>query len=475
MRRSLVPIVVAGALIPMASVAQILTAENQAELCVASFEGKPAVDKDLLAYAIVVAAGGASFLDGSNPAGFRDRAVQLQTADGVLSEPVYVMLNYGLIGDRVERNRPFGPSVDLRTNERALAVRNKIGEIVREELQFLVNDGSFPPGSTALYTTRRRPDVTGAPVLERNWKNTRHVFEYESSLVILCEPASTPTSEAVAAKAANSIASFADTVRLRGTVKDLTVKATPSDIKTAKPATVSYKRDEKADTNNFGLNGVLGVHMGDPTGAFDLLPFVSYENRAVTGNKGDVVKVSPGVLLGYKYASNEFSLYSRLEAALLEDVHQDARQAKARLYVDPAIALGNGNGILFGTYLPPIGPLQLRPELTLIGDASDVYKRGSSKELAGASDYFGLGGELSLRTRFDAGQPLSDFVLQLGVRHLSLFGDVNKNVARRWFASLEFAPQNFPYLGIRFALSKGENDDTFQNEETYGLELTLRY
>jgi hypothetical protein len=123
----------------------------------------------------------------------------------------------------------------------------------------------------------------------------------------------------------------------------------------------------------------------------------------------------------------------------------------------------------------PIGHLQWRPDLTLIGDVSYVIDTGTNPALAGANNYFGLGGELSLHTRLDLGQPISDFDLQAGVRFLRLLGDISKQEALRWFWTFNYAPTNFPYIGIALSFSKGENDDTFKDEDIYSLNFTVRY
>jgi hypothetical protein len=184
-----------------------------------------------------------------------------------------------------------------------------------------------------------------------------------------------------------------------------------------------------------------------------------------------------------------FALHSRLETTYIADLEEDASQGKLRFYVDPAFALRRsstgtaqrsppndpGPGILFGSYLRPIGPLQVRPELTIIGDVSLVFDDGDNEQLAGADAYAGIGGLVSLRARLNLGQPISDFELEGGVRYLRLFGDIEQTLADRWFASLTYSPQNLPYLGVGLTYNSGQNDDTFQKIEFYGLNVSLRY
>jgi hypothetical protein len=465
-----------AALVPLSVSAAVLTLENEAQLCTAVDQGRRAVDRDALAYAIVTEAGAGLYLDGANPTGIRDRAIQLKTSGGILSEPVYAVLN-AATRTVAEDNRPFGPNVDLRTDRRALEAQKAIVKALREELFFLMTRGSMAAGPQLTYRVEPRRIVGGA---RSDPANPELLFREDAPVVILCvagdpPPATAPPTRAQSTESpSTSIGAFiADAIRLRGAVKDLAVKA--DDLRSATPASISYERDEEADAYVLGLNAVVGFRFGDSTGAFDAIPYLSYERRDANGSQGDLEKLSPGVLVGYRIERAAFAVHSRVEGSLIEDLQQDASQGKLRVYVDPAIALGSGRGVLFGSYLKPVGPLRMRPDLTLIGDATAVFDDGTSAELAGASSYFGLGAQASLRLRLAVGQPLSDFVAEGGVRYLWLVGDIKKDSTTRWFGRLDYAPENFPYLGIGIVFTKGQNDDTLQDEETYGLEFTVRY
>jgi hypothetical protein len=113
--------------------------------------------------------------------------------------------------------------------------------------------------------------------------------------------------------------------------------------------------------------------------------------------------------------------------------------------------------------------------LTLIADISKVFRAGSNADLANAESYYGFGGELTLRARLELGQPISDVSFKVGVRNLFMSGDIREDTVRRWFGSIEYSPKNFPYVGVSLQFTKGQNDDTFQKEDTIGVGLTLRY
>jgi len=476
MNRYLAIVLIAATLLPDSLSAQVLTADNRTQLCTSTYQGEPAVDRDALAYAIVTKAGAGLYLDGSNPSGLRDGAIQLRSIGGIQSEPVYAILNCDTKTNAKE-NKPFGPNVDLNKNPSALQASKAIGKIMREELFFLTPDNPTPAGPDLTYRIIRRENLVGAPTTENDWANPVLLFRDDPPLVIVCdynrETLSSPNPATTSPEQVSSGVSAMDHFRLRGTVDALTVKA--NDLKSAKPATVTYQRNGLANTETFGINGVLGVRFGDSDGVVDVIPFISYENHSITGGKGNIEKLSPGLLFGYKIERPAFAIHTKLEASLIEDLHYDSSQVKLRVYADPAFALGKGWGVLFGSYILPIGPLQWRPDLTLISDVSHINDKGTNPALSEANNYFGLGGELSLRTRLNLGQPISDFDLQGGVRYLRLLGDISKQEARRWFCTLNYAPANFPYIGIALSFSKGENDDTFQDEEIYSLNFTVRY
>ncbi len=452
--------------------AAVLTAENKAQLCTTHYNGKRAVDKDALAFVIAIEARAGLYLDGSNPIGLRDGIIQLRSDKGIPSEPVYAVLKCLSKGGTAE-NRPFGPNIDLQKDKRAADACEAIHSNMSEDIDFLTINGSFVDGE-ATYRIERRTTAVGAPTESKDWDNPKLLFQDDSPLVIVCEEETTSAPPAPAPETSQHQISIADLVRLRGAVKDLTVKA--SDLRSAKPASVTYQHDGEANTERFGINGVLGLRFGDTAGVIDVIPFISYEKRSITGSdEDDIEKLSPGLLFGYKIERPSFAIHTRLEPSLMENLLYDSRQVKLRVYADPAFALGSGRGVLFGSYIMPIGPLQWRPDLTLIGDASHVYDKGSDPALSETNNYSGLGGELSLRVRLDLGQPISDFDLQAGVRYLRLFGDISKHQARRWFSALTYSPANFPYVGIALSFSRGENDDTFQKEDTLSLNFTVRY
>jgi hypothetical protein len=455
------------ALMAPAAAADVLTSVNESRLCRAMYKGRPAIDRDDLARAIVSSvANSMDYLDGANPGGVRNNAVDLTSQNGILSEPTYAIVHLD--------NHPFGPSVDLAKDKVAKTVADQIGLALDDDIFKLMDTGRYQTSDKKVTFVLQRNDIVGSPAEQADWKNPLLLFGGDSPLVVLCEDGPAPATPDVASpEKEKKGAPLADIVKLRGEVKDLSVRA--DKLKNASAAKIGYQRDGIKDVHTFGVNGVLGIGFENNSGSIGLTPYLSYEKHSATGHKDDVEKISPGFLFAYKIEEPAFAIHTRLEGSYMDDLEHNAEQGKLRLYIDPAIALGHGHGVLFGSYLTAIGPLQLRPDLTLLGDASYIFDRGSSKDLAGDKSYFGLGGEATLRARLGLGQPFSDFNLLVGARDLEIIHGLDQDRVFRWYGGVEYAPENFPYLGLSFTFTKGDNNDTFQKEELYEVGLTFRY
>lgn|GEM_PF-6810519 len=470
-RRSLaVALLLSG--IPAPALAEVLTEDNRALLCTRTYSGRPAVNLDTLALLIATKADATMLLDGANAGGVRDGAIQLVSMGTSLSEPIYAVVNAGRISPP-HANRPFGPDIDLKTNETAARARNAIAQELAE-LASLMETNVQVSGSVVYRVMR--PLTVGSRLTRADAANPLSLF-VGAGLVIACEVDPVQIVDAGAGNREQdpvpSSGGIALRPVLRGSVKDLAIAS--DDLKDAEAATIAYSEDRIAQTSTFELDAVAGLRIGSNSGSFELIPYLSYERKAITGDDGDIETLSPGLMAAWHYRTPEFGFDARLEASFIDDIEQRSHQGKVRLYVDPAIWLGQDVGTLFGGNLHIFSPLLLRPKLTLIVDASKVWRAGTNDELSNAKDYWGVGGDLSLRARLNVGSPVSDFVLTGGMRYLKLQGDIDLRQAHRWYGSLEFAPNNFPFVGLALEFNDGRNDDTFQREDTYSLALRLRY
>lgn len=125
---------------------------------------------------------------------------------------------------------------------------------------------------------------------------------------------------------------------LRGSVKDLSIAA--SDLKDAEAATVAYWEDKIAETTPFEVHAVAGLRIGSRSGSFEVIPYLSYERKAITGDDGDIKVLSPSMLAAWRFQRPGFGFHARLEASYIDDKEQGSHQSKICVYVDPAFWLG---------------------------------------------------------------------------------------------------------------------------------------
>jgi hypothetical protein len=453
--------------IASADPAAIFTDDNYAELCTDTYRGLKIVNLDALANRITTNAGALPYLDGANSSGVKDGAIQMRSTNGRLSEPMYAVVNID--------GATFGPRPEVSGNPNAVKARDDIRHSLTNQVSQVLQNGEIRGENYRYHIGEIATGVTPPSKSDRG--HFLYLFQDPPHAAIFCEDISKPNPKPQRGSDPNDprtseISSGPDSdFKLRGTVKDLSVST--KSLSDAKAATFTAEKDGVADDKIFGINGVAAVSIYKDDDGWEILPFISYENRSSRSHQGDIEKVSPGLLLSHLYTTRNFGIQSRLEGSYLADKHQDSEQAKFRLYLDPSFS--TKYGILFGSYLKTFGALQLRPDLTLIGDYSRVIDDGTNADLANAESYFGLGGELSVRTRLDMGRPISDFVLQAGIRELRLFGEIRENETRRLFGKLAYSPEDFPYLGVALSFEKGDNDDTFQEERVYGLRVEVRY
>lgn len=451
--------------------ATILTPDNADRLCRSDASGVAAVDPDRLAAIIVEQARvPLDLLDVANASGASDGMIRVQSLpDGTVGEPGYAVVNAGAVSPP-DANRPFGPNVMLESRKDASTARDAIARVVTDDLMRPADRGYERASATLTYRFRSIPP--GGPITS----DPSAYFGASRTVMILCE-------RSTAAQASNPPAGggrgnagpVTVTPRLRGTVAALAAApASLSELRSLEPAKISIERNEVADSTTFAVTGVAGLAIRSRSGLFSLIPYVSYDRRSVTGGANNIEKLSPGVLGSLHLERSYGALYASLEASFIDNLELDSRQGKLRLYLEPAFRLGGGNGILFGSYLRSIGPLELRPDFTGIIDVSRIFRRGTDPKLQNAQSYVGFGGQLELRARLHGPSIVSDLEFAIARRQMFMTG-IDDHRIGRWFGSVEYASRAFPYIGVRLSFTSGQNDDTFQQEETYQIGLALRY
>jgi hypothetical protein len=132
--------------------------------------------------------------------------------------------------------------------------------------------------------------------------------------------------------------------------------------------------------------------------------------------------------------------------------------------------------ILFGGYLPLIGPLALRPDIRGFFEARDVLDAGTDAALLKQNVYYGVGFDASLKMRFPFVPMLSKFSAEVGYKQMRLFEqNVNfDNVIMRE-ASLTYEPVESANYVIKGTYANGRDLVTFQEQKTFSAQLGIKY
>lgn len=459
----------------------VLTSANFERLCVGSFRGSSAVAPDVLALALASRAPGVlEYLDGASASGARNGAIDLVTDRNTPSEPAFAVRRLVLdptLGGSGAGEQPFGPAVDYSSEsvrQASDALQYSIGEMI-----FEINKENKIQDDSIIY---RIVDAQGQPIKLSSGESInihiRDIFVPDPTVIILCERASptggssSPVGEP-ASTAQPAKQTVLDLIRLRGDVPSLLVAQ--RDLADAVPAQVGLFKDFEADTRTVTLNGVLGVSLQHPDGDWQMIPYLSYQRTETDGDDDDINAVTPGLVGSYAWSSAAAALRVSLAGSYLIDIEQAARVGNVTLSADPTWQTAVGP--LFGGYLTPLGPIRFRPELRLTARSGWIFDEGNERsEFLGAQSYAGLGGIIGVQARLDYGQPWSDFLFSAGLEDLRIVaGDIDRNDVKRWTAGLQYAPKNFPYIGLGFNYSNGDNPETFQSEDYYRVGVDLRY
>jgi len=264
--------------------------------------------------------------------------------------------------------------------------------------------------------------------------------------------------------------------RIRGAASDLPNVAARSDLSGLEPATLSFARDDIAGTDTAHLNLVVGMRLGPSSRVWEAYPFVSYQRKETTGT-GDIDTFTPGMVIAYRKFEEHLAVRIRGEFSYVIDSEQSSEQVKARVYIEPGVILGDRHALFGQVWHVPLegGRLDILPELTIIGDLSDVRDPGSNPAFQGGGSYRGIGADFSMRLALGGFRnlDLSGWSLVAGRRQMWFSGDIVPDDPGRTHASLEYSWDAAP-VGIALTYSKGRNDDTFQAEDTLSLDLTWR-
>ena len=302
-------------------------------------------------------------------------------------------------------------------------------------------------------------------------------FKNEPPFAIKCEEVSTPGSRA---KEINkSIISALGGLRIRKDIDELTliteeptdetVKEREKGLKSAKLATFSVAQNYETDETTIGIEGAIGYRIQNFT------PFVAYETIEKSGDDNDIEVVSPGILYDKLFlkAIGPAAIHVRGKAFTALDLEQEAQRLAFEGSLEPGFSIAPGFAL--GGYSAPFdGPVWIRPSVQLIGEASHVVDAGSSVELAEADNFFGVGTKAGLKVKLPELPILNTATLSFDYRVLQMIAG-DDALYDQFEVSLDWTPEDLPYLGVSVSYEIGENQQTYQDEESLTFSLGVRF
>lgn len=310
------------------------------------------------------------------------------------------------------------------------------------------------------------------------------IFGHSSPVVVRCVK---PNEEPTTVKKVNAfIDKHLENVRFRANLHELSLSneapedQTPDErrkvLSSAKLAEFSYAKDYEKNSKNIAAEGVLGYRVGDAT------PFISYKFLDRKGNDKDIEVVSPGIqysslILDRKSkTSSPERVFLHLRGNLFNafDLENDAQRLALKTTLEPGFSIGT-NLISFGAYTAPFdGPVWIRPSIRPLLEASHVFDAGSNQQFEDAEDFFGVGTEAGLKLKFPEIPILDSWLFNFDYRVLQLIAGED-NVYDFFDVSLNWTPKDVPYFGISLSYKNGQNDFTFQDQETLSVSIGVRF
>ena len=262
---------------------------------------------------------------------------------------------------------------------------------------------------------------------------------------------------------------------IRGNVEDLSISK--SKLKESSAGKVSFRDDRASDEQAFQTDVTVGFNLSalkKKKSAWSTILYTRYQlidNRG--NNKKDIHSFSPGILFDRLIRpTNWLSARIGLTPTSTFDLKQGAKNFKVKGYFDPSVRVGNN--VILGGWKNLTGLIRYRPDFRIIGEGAHVFDNGTSAELADTDQFFGAGGDLSLKVGFSGVPVLSNVVLRAGYRHLEIFsGAIDR--ANRFSAAAQYTLDDASRFSLSLKYEDGENSETFQKEEFWGVELGVKF
>ncbi len=265
--------------------------------------------------------------------------------------------------------------------------------------------------------------------------------------------------------------------RIRGNVKDLsTAKITQNSKESS--AQLSFTDDKEKEEQTVQVDGVLGIplEMKWNETPFQFIPFVEYHNKDTNKNGGDDERVE-SLILGASLDVVEEAMGAVWQITMVPqyvfDKGEHAEYWRGEAIIDPAFTIGSNFAV--GRYnILSDGNVWIKPEIYGLLEAGWIEKEGTNPILEKSDEFFGYGAQASVSVTFPKVPALGNIVFSTSYRHVEL-SSLPIDDASKWIVSADYklnGAKNF-ILGLRY--ENGRNDKTYQNEEFWRVALGVRF
>lgn len=422
----------------------ILTEENSGRLCAPDADGRSTVDRLAFGTELLNAIGYPFLLlDRANPAGRSNR--------GVSEDEVF----YALTNDE-----PYGPNTSGYSAEDLQKIKGGISGL-KTSFSTLLEKADHPPKG---YRIERPADYQDA---------LAEYFTRGSRITIVCSVGTDPGPK----PKPTVLQKVVDKFRFVGNVDHLKRDDDESGVKLedADAAKLSYRRDQVAHSDTFNVNFVTGYEFRDDDHGLSIIPYIQYQDEE-TGKRHapdeKVESLSGGLMVdGYAKVSKALNFEYRLYPTFNVDLQQDAESVKLDAALAPTFDTPLGT---IGLWTPSLGGFSFWQEIQILAEGGHVFDHGTSEDFTDGDEYFGIGGEVTLRVRYDDWAPLKQLYAYATYRRLQLFDSQLDHIGRL-SAGVVYSFPEVENVQLRFDYVDGQNSVTSQDEHYWETAIGLKF
>ena len=267
-----------------------------------------------------------------------------------------------------------------------------------------------------------------------------------------------------------------DRLRLRSSASEL-----PKAFKNAEAASVAYNNNDEEETTSAEVDVAAGLSFNQSTDDSRLtyIPYLQYGRSKTSVSDGpgtDKEFASTGLLIElFQRVSYFNNWYLTAQPSVTLDLEQKSETFAFKASVEPTFSIESRDfPFILGGYNDTwLGLIAVRPDLKAVFEGGYVFDNGSSPDLKDEQEYFGAGIEPELAIR--PIMPFLDrFKFSLSYRYMEITGLELDEVERVDVGATYDLATDGQYT-VRLSYVDGENPNTFQDENFWGVTFGVKF